>query len=227
MPRKYSLKIYIENGYYHIYNRGVEKRVIFQDSQDYNVFLSYLKYSLLPPPKPEDIKTIFTLQGLPFKGIPRIPKNYNDKIELLGYCLMPNHFHLLVKQLKNPTLESYMTSIITRYSMYFNKKYDRIGSLFQGPYKAILIKDDSYLLHLSRYIHLNPSEHTNNLPDAYSSYADYLGLRKTKWIKTDIILNYFNQKLAPEFNKYNSYKDFVEKNKKDPSAELGNLTLED
>ena len=101
MPRKNSLKTYIKDGYYHIYNRGVEKRIIFEDEQDYKVFLSYLKYSLLPPPKPEDIKTIFTLQGLPFKGIPRMPKNFQGKMELLAYCLMPNHFHLLVKQVEN------------------------------------------------------------------------------------------------------------------------------
>lgn len=189
-------------------------------------FLSYLKYSLLPPPKPESIKTIFTLQGLPFKGIPKMPKNFNKKIELICFCLIPNHFHLLIKQVENHTLASYMTSIITRYSMYFNKKYDRVGSLFQGPYKAVLITDDSYLLHLSRYIHLNPSEHADNLVNAYSSYADYLELRKTKWVKPYFILNYFNQKLAPEFKKFNSYKDFVDKSKYDPADVLGKLTLE-
>lgn len=226
MPRKNSLKTYVKDGYYHIYNRGVEKRIIFNDNQDYKVFLSYLKYSLLPPPKPEDIKTIFTLQGLPFKGIPRMPKNFQGKIELIAFCLMPNHFHLLVKQVENYSLESFMTSVITRYSMYFNKKYDRVGSLFQGPYKAVIILEDNYLLHLSRYIHLNPSEYTNNLTEAYSSYAEYLGLRKTKWLKSDFILNYFNKEVVPEFKRTNNYKGFVEKDKKDPGDILGNLTLE-
>ncbi|OGM26095.1 hypothetical protein A3D01_05020 [Candidatus Woesebacteria bacterium RIFCSPHIGHO2_02_FULL_39_13] len=226
MPRKNSLKTYIKGGYYHIYNRGVEKRIIYQDEQDYKVFLSYLKYSLLPLPKPEEIKTIFILKGLPFKGIPRMPKNFNGKIELITYCLMPNHFHLLLKQIENRTLESFMTSIITRYSMYFNKKYDRVGSLFQGPYKAVLITEDNYLLHLSRYIHLNPSEYKDRLASEYSSYADYLGLRKTRWIKPDVVLNFFNKPVAQEFIKINNYKDFVEKYKKDPAEILGNLTLE-
>jgi len=111
--------------------------------------------------------------------------------------------------------------------MFFNKKYQRIGGLFQGPYKAILITDDNYLLHLSRYIHLNPSEYTDNLTETYSSYADYLGLRKTKWVKPDFILNFFNKEIAPEFKKVNSYKDFVENYNKDPVEILGNLTLED
>ena len=68
MPRKNSLKIYVQGGYYHIYNRGVEKRTIFQDKQDYKVFLSYLKYSLSEPPKKGEMMKTFTLQGSPFKG---------------------------------------------------------------------------------------------------------------------------------------------------------------
>ena len=110
--------------------------------------------------------------------------------------------------------------------MYFNKKYDRVGSLFQGPYKAVLITEDNYLLHLSRYIHLNPSEYKDRLASEYSSYADYLGLRKTRWIKPDVVLNFFNKPVAQEFIKINNYKDFVEKYKKDPAEILGNLTLE-
>lgn len=227
MPRKNSLKTYIKDGYYHIYNRGVEKRNIFQDNLDRITFLNYLKCSLLPPPDPQDIKVTFTLQGLPFKGIPRMPKNYNGKIDLIAYCLMPNHFHLLVKQKQERVINSFMTSVMTRYSMYFNKKYDRVGGLFQGPYKAVLISDDNYLLHLSRYIHLNPLEYTRNLTKAYSSYCEYLGLRKTQWVRPDFVLSYFNQTLSPESNKVNTYKDFVEKYKEESSEILEKLTLED
>ena len=227
MPAKNAIKTYVEGGYYHIYNRGVEKRSIFKDQQDYKVFLKYLKESLSYPPKPEDIKTIFTLQGENFKGIPRKPKNFHKEISLMAYCLIPNHFHLLIKQEPKDSIERFLKSLLTRYSMFFNKKYQRIGGLFQGPYKAILITDDNYLLHLSRYIHLNPSEYTDNLTETYSSYADYLGLRKTKWVKPDFILNFFNKEIAPEFKKVNSYKDCVENYNKDPVEILGNLTLED
>ena len=226
MPQKNSIKTYVKDGYYHIYNRGVEKRTIFEDEMDYKVFLKYLKEYLSQPPKADDLKITFTLQGASFKGIKRQPKNYFTKIELLAYCLMSNHFHLLIRQTDQKLIERFMRSLATRYSMYFNKKYDRIGKLFQGHYKAVLITEDTYLLHLSRYIHLNPLEYTNNLIEAYSSYADYLELRKTAWVKSNLILNYFNQKLAPEFKKFNSYKDFVEKNKKDPAEELGKLILD-
>lgn len=220
MPRKNSLKIYVENGYYHVYNRGVEKRSIFQDDQDYNVFLDYLKYSLSDPPKPGD------LQGSPLKKVYRLQKNFKNKIELIAFCLMPNHFHLLLKQLDDCSLRYFMLSLITRYSMYFNKKYDRVGSLFQGIYKAVLVNNEEYLLHLSRYVHLNPSEFTPNLLDVYSSYGDYLGLRKTSWLKPDVILDQFNNKVGVEFKKINNYRDFVEKYKQNDKLILGNLALD-
>lgn len=226
MPRKNSIKIYVKDGFYHVYNRGVEKRTIFEDEQDYKVFLSYLKYSLSPPPKPEKITKVFTLQGSPFKGMPKMPKNFQNKIELLAFCLMPNHFHLILKQIDNDSLKSFMMSLITRYSMYFNKKYDRVGSLFQGIYRAVLVTDEPYLLHLSRYVHLNPSEFTKDLISAYSSYADYLGLRKTEWLNPNIILEQFNNKVGIEFKKVNSYKDFVEKYKQEDKLILGNLSID-
>ena len=226
MPSRNVIKVYIENGYYHIYNRGVEKRIIFKDTQDYKVFLTYLKEYLSPPPKPEDIKTIFILQGESFKGIKRQPKNYYKEIELISYCLMPNHFHLLIKQVSKYSIEKFIRSLATRYSVFFNKKYNRVGSLFQGPYKAVLISSENYLLHLSRYIHLNPSEYTDDLINSYSSYAVYLGLRRTNWVNSDIVLNYFNKPVVKDFIKVNTYKRFVEKYKKDSRKLLGKLTLE-
>lgn len=110
--------------------------------------------------------------------------------------------------------------------MYFNKKYDRVGSLFQGIYKAVLVNNEEYLLHLSRYVHLNPSEFTPNLLDVYSSYGDYLGLRKTSWLKPDVILDQFNNKVGVEFKKINNYRDFVEKYKQNDKLILGNLALD-
>lgn len=226
MPRKNSLKVYVKNGYYHIYNRGVEKRTIFEDKQDYKVFLDHLKFALSAPSSGIELKKTFTLQGLPFQGIPHQPRNFYKKIELIAYCLMPNHFHLLIKQLDETSLKSFMTSLITRYSMYFNKKYNRVGSLFQSVYRATLVNDESYLLHLSRYIHLNPSEITNDLASAYSSFGEYLGLRHTKWIHPNIVLDQFNNNINIEFKKINSYKNFVEKYKQEDKLILGNIAID-
>jgi len=229
MPTKNSIKIYAENTIYHVYNRGVEKRDIFLDEQDYKVFLGYLKEYLSPPPSLEDrIKKSFTLKGRTFKGVSRQPNNYCEKIDLLAYCLMPNHFHFILKQNDDKnTLKEFMRSLLTRYSVYFNKKYERVGSLFQGKYKAIIVMDEVYLLHLSRYIHINPYEITKDLVNAYSSYAEYLGIRHTDWIKPKLILSYFtNQKTIPEFTAINTYKSFVENYLKDNSNILEGLRLE-
>ena len=229
MPAKNVVKVYVENSIYHIYNRGVEKRKIFLDNQDYKVFLGYLREYLSPPPNIEDlVKKSFTLKGRTFKGVARQPNNYFEQIELLAYCLMPNHFHLLIKQAHNKnSIKEFVQSVLTRYSMYFNKRYTRVGSLFQGKYKAIIVMDENYILHLSRYIHLNPATYTKNLISAYSSYAEYLGVRKTSWIKTDVILSYFeNQKSLPDFKKVNTYKNFVENYLKTHNEILEELKLE-
>lgn len=174
MPGKNVIKQYVENGYYHIYNRGVEKRTIYQDDKDYKVFLFYLKTYLSPPnSSPDKINSLDQI-------------NLSQQIKLLAFCLMPNHFHLLVWQKTKDAIEKLMRRIGTKYVMYFNKRYKRIGALFQNTYKAVLIKTDEQLLHLSRYIHLNPIKDTplqgSILVNSYSSYKVYLGKQKINWI---------------------------------------------
>ncbi|OGM33676.1 hypothetical protein A2962_00040 [Candidatus Woesebacteria bacterium RIFCSPLOWO2_01_FULL_39_61] len=223
MPSRNILKIYVSDSYYHIYNRGVAKQKVFRDRQDYKVFLKYLKEALSIPV----IKKIdFNLQGRTFKGIKRPVKNFHHNITLIAYCLMPNHFHLLLKQKSKETIKSFMRSISTRYAAYFNRKYDRIGPLYQGRYKAVLITNDEYLLHLTRYIHLNPAEYISVLTKAYSSYADYLGLRNTLWLNPNFILKFFKSPIMPVVSKFNDYKTFVENNKTDSATILEKLTLD-
>lgn len=217
MPARNLVRVEGDDCYYHIYNRGVEKRTIFEDKIDYKVFLKYLKDYLSPPPDITKLKKSFTLQGLSFQGVPHQTKNYCNKVELLAYCLMPNHFHLLLHQTQKHNIEKFIRSLLTRYSMYFNKKYDRVGSLFQGPYKSVLITDDAYLVHLSRYIHVNPLESANDLVMAYSSYAEYLGIRKTSWIHPERILHMFEHHDKNLF-KTNNYKEFVQGNLNDEIA---------
>lgn len=226
MPQKNVLKTYSKGSCYHIYNRGVEKRTIFKDKQDYAVFLGYLKEYLSPPQDKEKLIKQFTLKGESFKGLPRQPKNYSNEIDLLAYCLMPNHFHLLIKQNSDRAIENFMRSLLTRYSVYFNKRYDRVGSLFQGPYKAVLVNEESYLLHLSRYIHLNPSEYSKNLVDNYSSYSEYLGKRNTTWIKTEMILSFFSQSTNDFNHDYLTYQNFVEDKIVNSRDLLGKLCLD-
>lgn len=223
MPSRNIVKTYVDGGHYHIYNRGVAKQEIFLDKSDYGVFMKYLKEAL-DKPKVETIDK--HVKGRTFTVIKKPPKNFKEVIFLLAYCLMPNHFHLLIKQNSKYSMQIFMRSIITRYASYFNKKYERVGPLFQGRYKAVLIDKDNYLLHLTRYIHLNPSDINPDLTKAYSSYSDYLGLKKTRWVTTEPVLRFFQGPKNLEFPKVNDYRSFVENYDKDSAEVLGELTLE-
>lgn len=225
MPVRNSVKIYVDEGIYHIYNRGVEKRIIFLDDQDYKVFLHLLKDALSPPIDVLQLAKEVTFKGLTFKGVPRQPKNFYGKIILLAYALMPNHFHLLVQQISASVMKEFMQSIMTRYVFFFNKKYERVGALFQGRYKAALVSEEPYLIHLSRYIHRNPSELVDVLTDGISSYADYLHLRNASWVKPDLILSFF-KKGSLVSSKHNTYRAFVEDDDIESEVFLEDLMLD-
>jgi len=200
MPSKNILKEYREKSYYHIYNRGVAKQNLFNSEQDYKVFLDYLKIYLSP----------IDLQGRTLKVAPsRELKNYSKVAELLAYCLMPNHFHLLVYQTDKSAITNLMRSLGTKYSRYFNKTCDRVGPVFQSRYKAVKIIEQDHLVYLTKYIHKNPIDirptRTDLVGYKYSSYGNYLGKFSQNWVKHNKILNMYNQA-----NKYLSYQKFVE-----------------
>ena len=209
MPSKNRIKQYVENGYYHIYNRGVEKRITFLDEKDYVVFMYFLKLYLLPL-NDKLPKTLSNLQDT------RIKKTFFGEIELHSFCLMPNHFHFLIHQIGRNSMTEFMRALITSYVMYFNKKYKRVGTLFQGAYKATLVTKDPYLLHLSRYIHANPLKSFAGSDPArlgdypYSSYPYYLGKKHAAWITKDFLLSFFATEGKGIESQIESYKKFVE-----------------
>lgn len=213
MPAKNVLKSYLENGFYHIYNRGVEKRVIFSDNQDGSVFLSYIREYLTPKDTSTLTKTIVDPESSPAQKTKAIRtlrmNNFYNEIVLLAYCLMPNHFHLLVKQNGERSIEKLMRSLSTRYVQYFNRRHNkRVGGLFQDAYKAVLVESEEQLLHLSRYIHRNPLLKGVSLIESPrpSSYKNYLGLIKQEWVMPEDILTHFAK------SGFNSYQSFVEGN---------------
>lgn len=216
MPQRNTVKTFIAGGYYHAYNRGVEKRDIFLDDQDYRVFLHLLKYYLSPQDK-QQVHPLINLQGFVLVR-PRPLANLEKEVELLAFCLMPNHFHLLIKQITQTGMSKLMRRLLTTYAMYFNSRYDRVGHLFQSSYKAVLVDKDEYLLHLSRYIHLNPSELTGIIlvNYQYSSYAYFLRRKRASWVKPDFILSYFSS----------NYEDFVESYAKDAKELLGAMVID-
>jgi putative transposase len=197
MPPKNAVKMYVEDGYYHIYNRGVEKRTIFLDRQDYNVFLKYIAEYLTPKDEKELSRLLADsrVSSLTKTKLLRTLnlKNYAHDISLMAYCLMPNHFHFFLQQRSPDSIDKFMGSLGTRYVTYFNRRYKRVGTLFQGVYKAVLINDEAQYLNISRYIHkqaLFPETTGNH--EYPSSYPEYLGRRKTRWIHPEDILSFFS-----------------------------------
>lgn len=200
MPSKHVEKLYAEDTFYHVFNRGVEKRNIFLDESDYVYFISLFNRYLGSSEK--------------FDTSHRLIPNYSKSLELVAYCLMPNHFHLLVYQKDKDSMQIFMRSVCTAYSMYFNKKYERVGTLFQDRYKAVLIDDDSYFTHISRYIHLNPLDVGEDyLAYPYSSLSYWVGSAENRpeWLKPDRVIG--------EFSSPQEYLDFLS-DYKEVKAEL-------
>lgn len=228
MPSKNSIKVYVDNGYYHIYNRGVEKRLIFQDSEDYSVFLSYLKEYLTPKDE-QELRQKLSDTNTSYKEKDKILKllrlnNFHGEITLLAYCLMPNHFHFFINQKNAFSIDKFMQSLCTRYTMYFNRKYRRVGSLFQAVYKAVLVQTESQFIYLSKYIHKQALALQGETLQGWEerqpcSFREYLGIRITGWVKPQEVLECFS-KTKPT----STYKNFVLEVKDD--AFFQNITLE-
>lgn len=160
--KKQVQKISYEGGFYHVYNRGNRKQDIFLEKSDYLKYLEKLR-------------------------------EYKEKhnISIICYCLMPNHIHFLLRQNAESPVYKFIHALHTSYSMNFNRKYNKVGHLFQGKYKQKEVDKDEYLLQLSSYIHLNPviDGLVKKLEDyQWSSYLDYIGLRKGTLCDKEIAL---------------------------------------
>lgn len=141
---------FVVGEYYHVYNRGVEKRVIFNNEFDYQRFLLLL--ILVNDVKPVEIQQLVRDHSIP----DLIAQKRKPLVSIVSFSLMPNHYHLLLREITDKGISKFMHKVGTGYSLYFNLKNERNGGLFQGPYKAKHIGDDWYLKYLVEYIHLNP-----------------------------------------------------------------------
>jgi putative transposase len=197
--------IFSEGEYYHIYNRGVEKRIIFLDKADYERFLILLNVA-------NSNEAVHIQKMDESTHISQGP----SLTDIGAFCLMPNHFHILLKEKTEGGITKFMSKLTTGYSMYFNKRYERKGSLFQGLFQAQHADSDNYLKYLFSYIHLNPVkliqsdwkergiENINGtkkyLNDyKYSSFVDYMGVKRKE-------NNILNTKAFPEY--FESVEDF-------------------
>ena len=179
------------DGFYHIYNRGVEKRKVFLDKDDYFRFV----HDLFEFNDERSANNLYYYR-LPFLKSYEVEPHKMSKrkllVEIIAFCLMPNHFHLLLRQNVDDGIVRFMQKLGTGYTMYFNQKYERVGGLFQGRFKAVLIEKESHFLYLPHYVHLNPldlsmpswrdkrienTQKVLNFLESYrwSSYLDHIG----------------------------------------------------
>jgi putative transposase len=205
--------VFVDNRIYHIYNRGVEKRNVFLDKQDHFRFVHDLFefndeapainiYYKLPQLQSYEVE----LRKIGNKKEERQPRKL--LVEILSFCLMPNHFHLLIKQKVDGGVIQFMQKLGTGYTNYFNKKYKRVGSLFQGRFKAVLVEEEAHFIHLPYYIHLNPldlkfpewrNKEIKNYKEVmkflenyrWSSFLDYLGKKNFPSVTQRKFLNEF------------------------------------
>jgi putative transposase len=209
MKRKFTFSF---GEFYHIYNRGTDKRTIFVDQNDHKRFLLIL--FACNSTQHIDVRELNS-EGESFG------KNRQTIVDIGAYCLMPNHFHLLIKEKSEGGISLFMRKLLTAYSMYFNRKYKRTGKLFEGAFKATHAETDEYLKYLLSYIHLNPvkmfdkdwkEKGIKDKPGAkkylsdynYSSYLDYIGVNREE----SLILN---KKAFPEyFASVNDFDKFID-----------------
>lgn len=180
-----------EGATYHITARGHHRNDIFRDEEDFQIYLTILEEALL------------------------YFNSYN--YEVLSYCLMDNHVHLILKTGVEPP-GRFISRVHSIYARHFNKKYNYLGTLFQKRFDDEIIEDDTYMLETSRYIHLNPVKaRMVKTPDEYKwcSYLTYVGLKKEKFINSEVILNYFQYE-----RRFKLYKEFVYKRLKELREEL-------
>lgn len=213
MNRKFDFSI---GEYYHLYNRGTDKRVIFMDRNDHNRFVVLLH--LCNGIEGVDISNRIR-EGRTFTDLINIDVS-ERLVDIIAYCLMPNHFHLLIREKQEGGISLFMQKLSTAYSMYFNKKHERSGSLFEGKFKAKHADTDEYLKYLLAYIHLNPVKlidskwKENGIQDRiaakeflekynYSSYLEWVGDKRTE-------SKILNRESAPEyFSDNNDFGDFI------------------
>jgi REP element-mobilizing transposase RayT len=162
--------IFEDKQYYHVFNRGVDKKIIFHDEEDAKYFLDRLV----------DFNNSMPVGGVrnqEFKKYKKVRSPASYLVEIVAYCVLPNHFHLLLKQVKDNGITKFMQRVCTGYAKYYNKKYERSGALFQGRFKATELRGTGSLQMLSVYVNLNYKHHSidPNKNIVKSSLGEYLG----------------------------------------------------
>lgn len=217
---------FVNGEYYHIYNRGIDKRNIFSNQNDLGRFLrSMVEFNTIKP-----IGSIYENSFNQLGGsTSKLKKRKKKLVNFIAYCLNPNHYHLIIEQISEKGIEKFMHRLGTGYTMYFNEKEKRSGSLFQGRFKSIHIDSNEYILHLSAYVNLNYRVHqlggsTSKLVKSQSSWGEYTGEKDNNICNKGIVLGQFADK-----KEYAKFSDGTVRNiisKRYELSEIENLLLE-
>lgn len=210
---------------YHLLNRGIAKVPIFTDKPCYERFLRTIDYYRFVNIPIKLSHFLVLSQEEQEKLIRQLNQQENKLVELVCYCAMPNHFHIVAKQLVDYGISTYMRKLSDSYTRYFNIKNERIGPLLQGRFKAVLVETEDQLYHLSRYVHINPfvghvvnRENLKTYP--YSSLLEYFCNKSRKIVNKELILSHFGS--------VDDYVKFIddEVDYKAKGEEIAHLTLE-
>ncbi|PCI19570.1 hypothetical protein COB64_03430 [Candidatus Wolfebacteria bacterium] len=208
---------FVQGEFYHIYNRGVDKRNIFQDQKDLKRFIQSMK----------EFNTVEPIGSIYANSFDKdqLRRPTSKLVNFICYCLNPNHFHFILEQLEDNGISEFMKRL-GGYTKYFNERYKRSGTLFQGKFKSKHINDDNYLLHLSAYINLNHKVHKYNddlLKLSHSSWEEYIG-ESSNFCSKNIVIGQFDDK--EEYRKFalSALENIL--NKKKADKELDKLLLE-
>jgi putative transposase len=182
----YNRPVFVTGQYYHLYNRGVAKQPLFHDDQDYRHFLLTIAHY-------QEAEPTHRLSDLPpqERAILFLSEAGRPIIEMIAFSLMPNHFHLLVRQLIDGGISTFMRRAMNSYTRAYNVRYHRVGTVFQGRFSAVLVTTDEQLLHLVRYIHLNAVvSHICERPEDYrwSSHRQYLTNKTNRLCHPQLLL---------------------------------------
>jgi putative transposase len=214
----------VNNEFYHIYNRGVARMPTFLSKSDYErgmLTLSYYPFTNLPM-KLSRFKELGADERL--RLLSEVQSKHSKCVEIISFVLMPNHFHFILKQATDQGISTFVSQFTNSYTRYFNTKYERVGPLFQGLFKAVHIESDEQLIHTSRYVHINPTT-------AYIIKVEQLAFYQ--WSSYPMFLNGTHSFINPQpildhFPSRKAYENFVN-DQVDYSRELKNikhLTLE-
>ncbi len=211
--RKHTFEI---GEYYHIYNRGTDKRDIISDESDLERFIqSLVEFNSTEP--------IFSIYQHQFnKKLSSSTTKSDALVSMVAHCINPNHFHLILTPLVEKGIEKFMQRV-GGYTRYYNEKYQRSGVLFQGRFKSKHIESDRYLLHLSAYINMNNRDEFGNIFSklSSSSFDDYMANRTTLLCNPSIVLDQFNS--TEEYKKFvrSSWEYTCQRKKELKIVELG------